>query len=297
MNLLEEFKPEKDFFIGIDSDGCVFDTMEVKHKEFFCPNTVKYFGLFAIAKYVRETWDFVNLYSVTRGTNRFPALIRVIELLAERPEVQETGITLPDMEPLREWVRSETKLGNPALKEYVAKNPHPALLPVLDWTLAINEDIARWLRDTPPFPYARKSIVKLSKVADAIVVSQTPREALTREWREHSIDVFARAIAGQEQGTKSDHLAIATAGRYPAERILMIGDALGDLRAATDNGALFFPVVPGEENRSWKLFHDVALDRFLAGTFKGEYQAKLIDEFRRSLPERPPWEGKKQDGA
>ena len=79
MSLLEEFKPEKEFFIGIDSDGCVFDTMEVKHKEFFCPNTVKYFGLFAISKYVRETWDFVNLYSVTRGINRFPALVKVME--------------------------------------------------------------------------------------------------------------------------------------------------------------------------------------------------------------------------
>ncbi len=289
MTLLEEFKPDKDFFIGIDSDGCVFDTMEVKHKEFFCPNTVKYFSLFAISKYVRETWDFVNLYSITRGINRFPALIKVMELLASRQEVKETGISLPDMEPLVEWVRSETRLGNPAFREYVQKNPHPALEHVLEWTLAINKDIALWLRDTPPFPYARKSIEKLSRVADAIVVSQTPLEALTREWREHSIDGFVKTIAGQEQGTKSEHIAIAAAGRYPSDRILMIGDALGDLKAATDNGALFFPVVPGHENISWKLFHDEALDRFIAGAYKGDYQDRLIDEFRQSLPEKPTW--------
>jgi hypothetical protein len=32
-------KPEKEFFIGIDSDGCAFDTMEIKQKECFevCP--------------------------------------------------------------------------------------------------------------------------------------------------------------------------------------------------------------------------------------------------------------------
>lgn len=289
MSLLEEFKPEKEFFIGIDSDGCVFDTMEVKHKEFFCPNTVKYFGLFAIAKYVRETWDFVNLYSVTRGINRFPALVRVMELLAERPEVKETGITLPDIEPLRQWIRSENRLGNPAFREYFAGNPQPALKPVLEWTLAINEDIARWLRDTPPFPYARKSIEKLSRVADAVVVSQTPLEALVREWQEHSIDGYVKAIAGQEQGTKSEHITIAASGRYPSARILMIGDALGDLRAAADNGALFFPVLPGQENKSWKFFHDEALERFLSGTYGGEYQQRLIDEFRRSLPEKPTW--------
>jgi len=289
MGLLEDYKPEKDFFIGIDSDGCVFDTMEVKHKEFFCPNTVKYFGLFAIAKYVRETWDFVNLYSVTRGINRFPALIRVMDLLAERPEVAYRGVTLPDMEPLREWVKKETRLGNPVFSEYVRANPCPALEKVLDWTLAINEDIAAWLRDTPPFPYARKSIEKLNRVADAIVVSQTPLEALTREWREHGIDGYVKAIAGQEQGTKSQHITIAASGKYRPERMLMIGDAPGDLKAADDNGALFFPVIPGDEDTSWRLFHDEALERFISGTYKGDYQERLIGEFRRSLPEVPPW--------
>jgi len=27
---LKEFKPQHEFFVGIDSDGCAFDTMEVK---------------------------------------------------------------------------------------------------------------------------------------------------------------------------------------------------------------------------------------------------------------------------
>ena len=289
MNILEELKPEKEFFIGIDSDGCVFDTMEVKHKEFFCPNTIKYFGLFAISKYVRETWDFVNLYSVTRGINRFPALVKVMDLLAERPEIQEMGFKLPDMEPLREWTGRETRLGNPVFKEYVKNNPHPSLDPVLKWTLALNEDIAKWLRNTPPFPFARKSIERLSRLADAVVVSQTPLEALTREWEEHSIDRYVRAIAGQELGTKTEHLTMAAKGRYPDDRILMIGDAPGDHKAALGNNALFFPVVPGQENRSWKLFYEEALDRFIAGTYKGDYQDRLISEFRKSLPEKPSW--------
>jgi hypothetical protein len=38
-------KPEKEFFIGIDSDGCAFDTMEIKQKECFCPNFIKYFRM------------------------------------------------------------------------------------------------------------------------------------------------------------------------------------------------------------------------------------------------------------
>ncbi len=282
-------KPKKEFFIGIDSDGCVFDTMEVKQKEFFIPNAVKQFGLFAISKYVRQTWEFVNLYSVTRGINRFPALVKVMDLLAERPEISEIGFKLPDMEPLREWISKETRLGNPAFKEYVKDHPHPSLEPILKWTLAVNEDIANWLRNTPPFPYARKSIEKLSRVADSIVVSQTPYEALAREWEEHAINGFVRAIAGQELGTKTGHITMAAKGKYPDEKILMIGDAPGDYKAARENGALFFPVNPGLENRSWKLFYEEALDRFISGTYKGEYQDKLISEFHKLLPEKPSW--------
>ena len=69
--------PKKhDFFIGIDSDGCVFDTMEVKQKECFCPNFIRHFGFQAASKYAREVWEFVNLYSKTRGCNRFLAVAR-----------------------------------------------------------------------------------------------------------------------------------------------------------------------------------------------------------------------------
>lgn len=289
MNILQDLMPSKEFFIGIDSDGCVFDTMEVKHREFFIPNVIKYFGLFAVSKYVRETWEFVNLYSVNRGVNRFPALVKVMDLLKERSEITETGIVLPDMEPLREWITNETKLGNPVFREYVRNKPHPSLIPVLDWTLAVNEDIAKWLRNTPPFSFARKSIEKISECADAIVVSQTPLEALVREWEEHDIDKFVKAIAGQEYGTKTEHIAMAAGGRYAKGKVLMIGDAPGDYKAALDNGALFFPVIPGRENASWKKFYDEGLDRFISGRFDGEYQEMLTEEFRLSLPETPSW--------
>ena len=58
----------RDFFIGIDSDGCVFDTMEVKHKECFIPNIIKHYGLAAISKYVREAAELINLYSQTAAS-------------------------------------------------------------------------------------------------------------------------------------------------------------------------------------------------------------------------------------
>ncbi len=33
---IENFTPRHEFLVCIDSDGCAFDTMEIKHKECFC---------------------------------------------------------------------------------------------------------------------------------------------------------------------------------------------------------------------------------------------------------------------
>lgn len=65
-NILLKIQPTHQFFIGIDSDGCAFDTMEIKHKECFCPNFIKHWELQPIAKYAREVWELVNLYSTNR---------------------------------------------------------------------------------------------------------------------------------------------------------------------------------------------------------------------------------------
>jgi hypothetical protein len=34
---LKDFQPRHEFFVGIDSDGSVFDTMGIKQRECFCP--------------------------------------------------------------------------------------------------------------------------------------------------------------------------------------------------------------------------------------------------------------------
>ena len=245
---LKNLKPEHDFFIGIDSDGCVFDTMEVKQKEFFIPNAIKYFDLFPVAKILRETWEFVNLYSCHRGVNRFPALLKVFELLEERCEIQESGFTLPNLLSLETWLKDETRLSNTTLRIYYQSNPDHNLEKVLRWSEVVNKDISEWLHNIPPFPEASVAISKLSSIADSIVVSQTPFEALDREWKEHKVRSLVRILAGQEHGTKAEHIKLAAKDKYADDKILIIGDALGDLDAARSNSVLFFPVIPGKEN-------------------------------------------------
>jgi phosphoglycolate phosphatase-like HAD superfamily hydrolase len=288
--ILTDLKPTKEFFIGIDSDGCVFDTMELKHKECFAPMFIKHFHLQTASKYAREVWDFVNLYSKSRGVNRFPAVVRALNLLRERKEVITRKVTVPDTKALEAWVARETRLGNATLQKEVEAG-NQALAPTLAWSLAVNQAIADIVSGgVPPFPFFRESLQKMVQQADVIVVSQTPTEALVREWKEHGIDRFVRAIAGQELGTKAEHIQFAAGGKYPAGKVLMIGDAPGDFNAAMSNHALFYPIVPGHEEASWERFFKEGLDRFFNGTYAGTYENGLVREFDASLPEQPPWQ-------
>ena len=286
---LRDFRPSCDRFVGIDSDGCAFDTMEVKHKECFIPNIVRYFGLAAVSKFAREAAEFVNLYSHWRGINRFPALTRTLDLLVERTEVRRRGFRVPMLPGVRAWIERETKLGNPALKAEAERTGDPDLELAYRWSEAVNRTIGEVVRGVPPFPRVRESIQALAGQADVMVVSATPGEALAREWQEHDLAQYVALIAGQELGSKKEHLALATTGRYAKDRVLMIGDAPGDRQAAEANGVLFYPIDPGREDESWQRFYDEALPRFFAGTYAGKYMDEQVARFEALLPERPPW--------
>ena len=285
---LRDFEPGHGFFIGIDSDGCVFDSMEIKQKECFAPMFIKHHGLQAVSKYAREAWEFVNLYSKTRGINRFPALVRALGLLRERHEAQDRDAKVPSYPALDEWIARETKLGNATLATEVERGNN-GLTQVKVWSDAVNEQIAEIVHGVPPFPLVRDCLSQALGQADLMVISQTPCDALEREWAEHDLARFVQAIAGQEMGTKTEHLQFATTGKYPADNVLMIGDAPGDHNAAKANGVLFYPILPGREEASWERLHSEALGRFFDGTYAGDYEASLFAEFDASLPEHPSW--------
>ncbi|MBI9016512.1 MAG: HAD family hydrolase [Phycisphaerae bacterium] len=286
---LKEFKPKHEYFIGIDSDGCAFDSMEIKHKECFIPNIIKHWKLQPVSNFARQAAEFVNLYSKWRGINRWPALMMVFDLLSEREDVKRRGVEMPDVKVLRDWIENETRLSNTVLKEVVDNTGDAVLKQAYIWSEAVNKTIEDMVENVPPFPNLRESLTKMDSVADIFVVSQTPTEALTREWKEHSIDSYVEFICGQEMGTKTEHIQFIAGGKYPTDKMLMIGDAPGDMKAAHANKALFYPINPGNEEQSWKRFHDEAFDKFINGQYAGDYEAKVIAEFEGYLPSTPPW--------
>lgn len=280
--------PRHDFLVGIDSDGCVFDSMELKHKECFVPNFINHYELQGVSKYAREAAEFVNLYSKSRGVNRFPGLVEQLDWLRRRPEVKARGVHVAKPEGLVKWMATEPRLGNPALEKAVAATGDPDLKLALKWSLAVNKSIAEMVRGVPPFPNVRECLDDFSEKADMVVCSQTPNAALQAEWAEHGIASYVQAICGQEIGSKKEILA-ACRDKYAAENVLMIGDAPGDYKAAVANNALFFPINPGHEESSWTRLLEEGMERFFTGTFAGIYQRRLLEEFDSYLPEHPPW--------
>lgn len=287
---LKNMQPRHEFLIAIDSDGCAFDSMEIKHKECFIPNYIKYFDLQPVAKYAREAAEFTNLYSKWRGANRFISYTLALDLLQERPEVIARHAEIPELKGVRDWMKRESKLGNPSLTKEVEKTQDPDLKRALEWSLAVNESVANIVYNVPPFPLVRESLEMISQWADVIVCSATPHEALVREWEEHDIARYVRFIGGQEVGSKAEMLEMATAnGKYEKRKSLMIGDAPGDMKAAKTNDILYFPINPNKEEASWEIFFNTAAEKFQAGEYAGDYEAERIAAFEALLPEVPPW--------
>ena len=290
MRTLQDFQPSREYFVGLDSDGCVFDSMEIKHKECFTPMFIKHWRLQAASKYARRVWEFANLYSKTRGMNRFPVCVRSLELLMSWADAAARGIQLSDLRPLKAFIDSAYPPSNAGLMAYRNESPDPLLDQTMEWSLAVNAAVQDIVFGVPPFPKVRETLDKIVANADLGVVSGTPGEALQREWDENGIAHYPQLIAGQELGKKTEHLAVMAGGqRYGANKKLMIGDAPGDRKAAEATGCLFYPINPGHEEESWERLFGEALDLFFRGGYSGEYQAARVADFEALLPEQPPW--------
>ncbi len=279
----------KDFLVAIDSDGCAFDTMEIKHKECFIPPFIKHMGLQGVSKYARECAEFVNLYSKDRGANRFPAYLKALDLLAARPQVKARGIKLPALTGLRDWVKRETKLGTKTVVPEAEKTGDPDLKLAAAWSVEVDNTVAAIVHHCPPFPMVRESLTMLQDKADVIVCSATPFNALKKEWEEHDIAKYVKVICGQEVGSKKEILAACLKKGYSPDKIIMMGDAPGDKAAAIANNCHYFPINPGHEEASWEHFFKEAAAKFFAGTYGGSFEEALIAKFDSLLPEVPTW--------
>ena len=110
---LGDFKKRKDLLFCIDSDGCAIDTMDIKHIRCFGPCMVEEWGLSEWEAPILDRWNVVNLYSMTRGINRFKGLSKALK------EIDNTYIKIDGVDVLDEWVEHSPELSNEALKKAI----------------------------------------------------------------------------------------------------------------------------------------------------------------------------------
>lgn len=87
----------------------------------------------------------------------------------------------------------------------------------------------------------------------------------------------------QEAGTKS-HCIGKLKSKYASDKILFVGDAVGDLRAARENQILFYPILAGQEEVSWKKFEQT-MELFFSGCYGGEIQKQQMRCFWSNFKE------------
>ena len=202
-----DITPKHKFLVGIDSDGCAFDTMELKHKECFIPNIIQQLRA-ARRQQVRPRGGRVRqpVFQEPRHQS-LSGPDRDARVAAKRPEVQARGIDDPHSRRAGRLDEGETKLANPALAAAVEEDGRSRSEAGLAWSKAVNETIDRMVRGVPPFP-VRARVAWKSCEARPTCWSSRPRPTKRshREWEEHDLDKYVAAICGQEIGTKKEML-------------------------------------------------------------------------------------------
>ena len=286
LNDIKKFKPRFDYLIGIDSDGTVFDSMNIKHSHCFIDPLISIYKLKKVSLQSEQMWKEINLYSINRGINRFEALIIFFEKLKLLNFEAISDYSYPNLKPikyLRDLNIPLTDKNLKKLKKKIDKDEYLDINKAISWSLAVNEKVENLANDIPLIAGASKTINYLSKHADIIVVSNTPFTALYKDWSNYNIKDVASMICSQETGSKIDIMEAATKEKYDKSKVLMIGDSPSDYYAARKNDISFFPIIPGKEDISWRFLQSKALSSFFSFEYKNNYEKKKIIEFESAI--------------
>ena len=269
------------FLIGIDSDGTAFDSMNIKHLDAFIPAALEIWPMPAeMASRFTEIEKTVNLFSSLRGINRFPGLLEAFERLErEFPGAAE----LPALADLRAYIAGESKYSPATLRAWMTAHPSADLEKVLAWSDRADELFSRACEGLMPYPGVREAMAEAHPSAAIAVVSSAARAGLEKDWAAGGLMPWVDFLMSQEDGSKTAQLQKAMAGCEPGVRALMLGDTDSDGISAHEAGALFYPIMPGDEEQSWRRFRQEILPLFLSGQYTEAEEEKYYRQLKDML--------------
>lgn len=275
---LKNFKKKKEFLICIDSDGCAMDTMDIKHKKCFGPCIVDTWQLDEFKEAILKRWDDINLYTMTRGINRFKGLLMMLE------EINEQMRTIEGLNEYKDWVESTTELSNKSLEKMLESKDGICLRKALLWSNDVNEKITQ-LDDSEKLPFegVLEGLKAVHEVADVAIVSSANYQAIIDEWEHYNLLEHTDIVLSQDVGTKAYCISELLKCGYKKDHVIMVGDAPGDYDAAKKNEVLYYPIIVRHEKNSWDKLKNESLGRFVDNNYKGDYEETLIKEFLDNL--------------
>ena len=272
------YTKRSDFLVCVDSDGCAMDTMDIKHIRCFGPCMVAEWGLEEWRDAILERWNEINLYTMTRGINRFKGLVKALG------EIREKYCEIEELDALEKWVGETPELSNAALEREIAIKDNICLRKALAWSVAVNQSIDRLPEeDKRPFDGVLEALRRAYRDADIAIVSSANLSAVLDEWDFYGLLEYTDVVLAQDSGSKSFCIGELMKRGYAPDHVLMCGDAPGDLDAAEQNGVYYYPILVRHEAQSWEEFVREGIGHFLDGTYGEGYQQEKREQFLRNL--------------
>ena len=281
MSIFDSFVRKHDYLVCVDSDGCVMDTMNCKHFHCFGPCMVAEWGLEEWKEEILDRWNVINLFSMTRGINRFKGLAMALG------EINEKYTRITGIDALIHWADTAPALSNDGVAKAAAEaadaDAKLVLEKALSWSKAVNAAIVE-LDESLKVPYegAKEGLAAAHRFADVAMVSSANRDAVEEEWGKFGLLEHTDIVLAQDIGSKAACIREMLKFGYDLDKVVMVGDAPGDCDAAEKNGVHYYPILVNHEKESWDEAIAVAFGKLQSGEY-APYGAGKKQAFLRNL--------------
>ena len=281
MSIFDSFERKHDYLVCVDSDGCVMDTMNCKHFHCFGPCMVAEWDLQEWKEPILERWNVINLFSMTRGINRFKGLAMALG------EIDKQYKPIAGIAALQHWVEVAPALSNDGVAKAAAEatdaDAKLVFEKALSWSKAVNAAIVK-LDESLKVPYdgAKEGLAAAHAFADVAMVSSANRDAVEEEWGKFGLLEHTDIVLAQDVGSKAACIKEMLKFGYDIDKVVMVGDAPGDCDAAEKNGVHYYPILVNHEKESWDEAIAVAFGKLQSGEY-APYGAQKKKEFLQNL--------------